>query len=129
MDEVMKFLNDAGVYYISSVGSDGKPHARPFGSRVIYEGKFYIIMGFPKAVYDQVMANPYVELVTMGQERNWIRIAAKAVPVLDEAKRAEIFASRVGVRPFNPAEQMAFELTEVTATIHTGGEELQVITW
>jgi len=128
MDEVMQFLNDAGVYYISSVDSEGKPHSRPFGSRHIYDGKFYIFMSFPKAVYDQVMANPYVELVTMGKERSWIRIAAKAVPELDVDRRAEIFASRVGVRPANPAEQMAFELTEVTATIYEG-ETQKVITW
>ena len=128
MDEVMQFLNDAGVYYISSVGSDGKPHSRPFGSRMIYDGKFYISMGFPKAVYDQVMANPYVELVTMGKDRSWIRIAATAEPELDVEKRAEIFASRVGARPVNPEEQMAFALTEATATIYRG-EDQQVITW
>ncbi|MCL2632842.1 MAG: pyridoxamine 5'-phosphate oxidase family protein [Coriobacteriia bacterium] len=128
MNEVMQFLNDAGVYYIASVDADGKPHARPFGSRIIYQDKFYIFMGFPKAVYDQVMANPYVQLVTMGKDRAWIRISATATPVLDVDKRTEILDSRVGARPANAAESMVFELTEVTAIIY-GGEEQTVITW
>ena len=128
MNEVMQFLNEAGVYYIASVDSEQKPHARPFGSRIIYNDKFYIMMGFPKAVYDQVMANPFVELVTMGEGRNWIRIAAKAVAELDVAKRAEILASRVGARPADPETSMVFELTDVTATIYAG-EDQKTITW
>jgi uncharacterized pyridoxamine 5'-phosphate oxidase family protein len=128
MEEVMQFLNEAGVYYISSVGSDGKPHSRPFGSRMIFEGNFYIATGIQKAVCKQISAYPYVELVTMGKDRAWIRIAAKALPVEDIETRKRIFAGMNSPRPFLAEEQMAFALTEVTATIYEG-ENQRTITW
>ena len=129
MEEVMQFLTDAGGYYIASVDSEGKPHVRPFGSRYLVDGKFYISMSFPKNVYDQVMANPYVEIATMGKDRSWLRIAAKAVPVLDlEARKKILEASPGGGGPRNPETQMLFELTEVTATINQGQNQ-KVINW
>ena len=129
MEEALQFLSDAGVYFIASVDSKGKPHVRPFGSRAIVDGKFYIFMSFPKAVYTQVMENGYVELATMGKDRSWIRIAAKAVPVENLETREKIIKTYGGgPRARNVETMMAFELTEVTATIYKG-EEQKTITW
>jgi len=128
MDEVMQFLNEAGVYYIATAGSDGIPHARPFGSRTIFEGKFYIATGMAKAVYRQIIENPVVEMVTMGKDRSWIRIVAKAIPETDLEIRKQIFATMNSPRPFDPAEQMAFELTDVSAVV-IEGESQREIAW
>jgi len=129
MEEVFEYLKNAGVYYIASVDSDGKPHVRPFGSRAIYEGKFYIFMSFPKKVYTQVMENGHVELAAMGKDGSWIRIAAKAVPELRiEMREKLIAASASGPRQRNAESEMAFELTEVTATIYKGQDQ-RTITW
>jgi uncharacterized pyridoxamine 5'-phosphate oxidase family protein len=128
MEEVMEFLNKAGVYYIASVDSDGKPHLRPFGSRIIFNGKFYISMSFPKNVYYQVMDNPYVELCVMGENREWIRVAAKAVPTLDIDERSQIFEAMGRPGGVNVDSAMTFELTEVTATIYTGNNS-RTINW
>ena len=128
MEEVLQFLSEAGVYYIASVDSEGKPHLRPFGSRAIVDGKFYIFMSFPKAVYTQIMENRYIEMATMGKDRSWIRIAAKAVPEENLEKREKILKSYGGPRARNVETMMAFELTEVTATFYKGDEQ-RTITW
>jgi uncharacterized pyridoxamine 5'-phosphate oxidase family protein len=128
MEEVLQFLNDAGVYYIATAGSDGKPHVRPFGSRLIFEGKFYIFMNFPKPVYTQVMENRYVELAAMGKDRSWIRIAAKAVPEERLEMREKILKAANTPMQLKAKTEMVFELTEATATIYQG-EDKRIITW
>ena len=128
MEEILTFLNNAGVYFIATVGQDGKPHNRPFGSRAIVDGKFYIFMGFPKPVYEQVLANPYVELVAMGKEREWIRISAKTIQESDLTMRRRILESAGCEKLFKPEDEMAFELTEVTAHIYNG-QDVRTITW
>jgi uncharacterized pyridoxamine 5'-phosphate oxidase family protein len=128
MEEVLQYLNDAGVYYIATVDKEGKPHLRPFGSRVIFEGKFYIFMNFPKPVYTQVMENRYVEIATMGKDQSWIRIAAKAVPE-ERLEMREKILKAAGAPPRIKAEtEMVFELTEATATIYKG-EDKRIIAW
>jgi uncharacterized pyridoxamine 5'-phosphate oxidase family protein len=128
MEEVLQYLNDAGVYYIATVDHEGKPHVRPFGFRAIVDGKFYIFMNFPKPVYTQVMENKYVELAAMGKDRLWIRIAAKAEPEERLEMREKILQAS-GAPPRLKAEtEMVFELTEATATIYTG-EDKRIITW
>ncbi|MDR0458968.1 MAG: pyridoxamine 5'-phosphate oxidase family protein [Coriobacteriales bacterium] len=128
MDEVMQFINGAGFYFIASVDSEGKPHLRPFGSRVINEGKFYIITNTPKAVYRQITENPFVELAAMNAERAWIRLAAKAVAVSSVDDREKIYGASGVPMPFNAQETAVFELTEAKATIYQGAEE-KTITW
>jgi uncharacterized pyridoxamine 5'-phosphate oxidase family protein len=128
MEEVLQFLNDAGVYYIATADSEGKPHVRPFGSRAIVDGKFYIFMNFPKPVYTQVMENRYVELATMGKDRSWIRIAAKAVPEERVEMREKILKASGIPMQLTAETEMVFELTEATATIYEG-EGKRVITW
>jgi uncharacterized pyridoxamine 5'-phosphate oxidase family protein len=128
MEEVLQYLNDAGVYYIATVDNEGKPHVRPFGSRAIVDGKFYIFMNFPKPVYTQVMENRYVELAAMGKDRSWIRIAAKADPEERLEMREKILKASGAPLRLKAETEMVFELTEATATIYTG-EEKRIITW
>jgi uncharacterized pyridoxamine 5'-phosphate oxidase family protein len=128
MEEVLQYLNDAGVYYIATVDGEGKPHVRPFGSRAIFEGKFYIFMSFPKPVHTQVMENGYVELAAMGKDQSWIRIAAKAVPE-ERLEMRERILKAAGVPPHIKAEtEMVFALTEATAAIYRGGDK-RIIAW
>ena len=78
MEEVQKFLKEAGVYYLATV--DGaKPKVRPFGTAEIFEDKLYIQTGKAKDVYKQIIANPNVEICTF-KDGKWIRIAGTLVP-------------------------------------------------
>ena len=49
MERVVKFLKDAGVYYLATVEGD-QPRVRPFGTAHVFEGKLYIQTGKVKDV-------------------------------------------------------------------------------
>ena len=86
MQEVYEFLKSCGVYYLATAEGD-QPRVRPFGTIDLLEGKLYIQTGKIKAVAQQMMANPKVEISAMAADGRWIRIAALAI--LDENIKAQ----------------------------------------
>lgn len=77
MEEVLKFLQEAKVWYLAT-DEDGQPHVRPFGSQMIYQGKLYFQTGLKKEVAKQLLANPKIEISAM-KGGEWIRLTAEAV--------------------------------------------------
>ena len=77
MQEVYKFLKEAGVYYLATVEGD-QPRVRPFGTAEIFENHLYIQTGKKKDVFKQIEANPYVELCAFNNG-TWIRVSGKLV--------------------------------------------------
>ena len=77
MEKVLRFLKDAGVYYLATADGD-QPRVRPFGTAVIFEGKLYIQTGKVKDVSKQIHANPKVELCAF-KDGTWVRISAELV--------------------------------------------------
>ena len=77
MQEVYKFLKEAGTYYLATVDGN-QPRVRPFGTIDIFEGKLYIQTGKSKDVSKQIQANPLVELCAF-KDGQWLRVAGKLV--------------------------------------------------
>ncbi len=77
MERVVKFLKDAGEYYLATVDGD-QPRVRPFGTVNIFDGKVYIQTGKKKDVSKQIHANPKVELCAF-MNGEWIRVSGKLV--------------------------------------------------
>ena len=44
MEEVVRFLKDADVYYLATMDGD-QPRVRPFGTAHIFDGRLYIQTG------------------------------------------------------------------------------------
>ena len=44
MEEVVKFLKDADVYYLATMDGD-QPRVRPFGTAHVFENRLYIQTG------------------------------------------------------------------------------------
>lgn len=86
MQEVYEFLKNCGVYYLATAEGD-QPRVRPFGTVDIFDGKLYIQTGKIKAVAQQMLANPKVEISAMAADGRWIRITALAEP--DDDIRAQ----------------------------------------
>mgnify|MGYP000630998067 CR=1 FL=1 len=78
MSEVVKFLSNAGTFYIATVDGD-KPKVRPFGIAVEYEGKAYFVTSNQKDVYNQLKVNPNFEVSATSKDGTWIRLKGKAV--------------------------------------------------
>ena len=85
IDEVCAFLKEVGTYYLATVEGD-QPRVRPFGTAHIFDGKLYIQTGLKKAVAQQMLKNPKIEISGMADGK-WIRLCAEAV--LDERIEAQ----------------------------------------
>ena len=87
MKKAMEFLKSCGTFYLATV-EDDQPRVRPFGAVCAFEDKLYIITNNQKAVFDQMMKNPKIEISGMAGGK-WIRLSAEAVrDTRREAKKA-----------------------------------------
>ena len=86
MERVVKFLKEAGVYYLATVEGD-QPRVRPFGTAHEFEGKLYIQTGKAKDVAKQIAKNPKVE-VSAFKDGAWIRVAGELVE--DDRREARV---------------------------------------
>lgn len=77
MERAVKFLKEAGTYYLATVDGD-QPRVRPFGTVNIFEGKLYIQTGKVKDVSKQLMNNPKAEICAF-KDGEWVRIAGKLI--------------------------------------------------
>ena len=77
MEEVQKFLKEAGVYYLATMDGN-QPRVRPFGTAEIFDNHLYIQTGKKKDVYKQIEINPNVEICAF-KDGKWIRVTGKLV--------------------------------------------------
>ena len=86
MNESVKFLKEAEIFYIATIDGDF-PRVRPFGAATEFEGNVYFCTNNHKDVFRQIIKNPYVEISAVGKDgHSWIRISGEAV--LDSRKEA-----------------------------------------
>ena len=87
MKKAMEFLKSCGTFYLATV-EDDQPRVRPFGAVCAFENRLYIITNNQKAVFDQMMKKPKIEISGMAGGK-WIRLSAEAVrDTRREAKKA-----------------------------------------
>lgn len=79
MNEVIKFLQENPVQYLSTIGLDGKAKARPFMFCFEKDGKLWFCTNNQKNVYKEMQANPYIEVTVSSPEYAWIRLNGKTV--------------------------------------------------
>ena len=77
LERVVKFLDEAGTYYLATVEKD-QPRVRPFGTAIAYKDKLYIQTGKVKAVSHQLADNPKAEICAF-KDGKWVRIAGELV--------------------------------------------------
>ena len=77
MEKVVKFLKEAGTYYLATVEGD-QPRVRPFGTAHVFEGKLYIQTGKVKDVSKQLHQNPKAEICAF-KNGEWLRVSGKLI--------------------------------------------------
>ena len=77
MEEICKFLKEAGTYYLATVEGD-QPRVRPFGTAHIFEGRLYIQTGKKKPVSKQLGINPKAEICAFNGGV-WLRVSGTLV--------------------------------------------------
>lgn len=117
MQEVYEFLKKCGTYYLATVEGD-QPRVRPFGTIDLFEGRLTIQTGKVKAVSQQILKNPKVELCAFDGER-WLRVAATAVEepkVEAQVHMLDAYPSLKGMYQPGDGNTQIFALEQVTAT-------------
>ena len=77
MEEVVKFLKDADVYYLATMDGD-QPRVRPFGTAHVFENRLYIQTGKRKEVSREIHNNPKVEICAL-KNGEWLRVSGELV--------------------------------------------------
>ena len=129
IEKVYEYLKGK-IYWLATEEGD-QARVRPFGSLAIYEGKLYIATQKGKKVYEQMLANPKIELGAMGQGGGWIRVEAEAVEETDPAAQKARWAAAAARRKMDPEKvdpkSAQFYLKNATVTINkTGGEAPEI---
>ena len=102
MEEVLKFLQDAKVFYLATVDGD-QPRVRPMGFVMNYKNRLYFSTNNKKDMYNQMKANPKVEFCAMGENGKYLRISGKvAFDAERETKVKALEASAALQRMYNP---------------------------
>lgn len=117
MEEVLEFLKKCGTYYLATQDGD-QPRVRPFGTIDLYDGTLRIQTGRSKAVAQQMLKNPKVELCAFDGQQ-WLRIQA----TVEEDPRIQAQEHMLEGYPslrasYTPGDgnTMIFVLKNVTAT-------------
>lgn len=88
IEKVVEFLDKAKTFYFLTTDGD-QPRGRPFGFKIVYEGKLYFGCGTFKNVFKQLVANPRVEVLAVNG-MDFMRYDGKAVVVKDEGLLAAV---------------------------------------
>ncbi|AKL98502.1 pyridoxamine 5'-phosphate oxidase family protein [Endomicrobium proavitum] len=91
-DKVVKFLQEAKVFYIATIDGN-QPRVRPFGIALNIDGKLSLCTGSYKNVYKQIEKNPNTELSAVTADGKWIRVSGLLVNVTNEANQQKFFAA------------------------------------
>jgi len=78
MKEVEKFLKENPVQYLSTVGRDGRAKCRPFMFCFERDGRLWFCTSTMKDVYQDMQANPYIEVCVASPDYAWIRLSGRA---------------------------------------------------
>ncbi len=86
MKEIMDFMNECGVFFVSTVEGD-LPKVRPFSFVMAYEGKLCFATSNQKPVYAQLKANSNVEISSSTPNGKWMRLSGNAVFMNSDAAK------------------------------------------
>ncbi len=111
MKEVIDFLTKSQIYYLATVGLDGKPKVRPFGFVMEEGGKIYFCTSNDKKVYKEMKKQPWVEFSACGENFSWIRLSGKAVFSKDLAIKSKVLDLSPQVKSiYNSPDNPIFEI-------------------
>jgi uncharacterized pyridoxamine 5'-phosphate oxidase family protein len=97
MNEVLEFLTEVKTFYLATVEGD-KPKVRPFGLVLEFEGKLYFSTNESKPSFQQLKANPNIEISATNQSNEWLRLSGEAVFDTRQEVKDKIFEAAPHLR-------------------------------
>lgn len=122
MKTILKFLNDAEIFYLATSIED-KPDVRPMGVAVNYKDKIYFITMKEMNLHSQLQDNLDIS-ISAEFERKWVRLYGEAI--LDDSLETRTGLANLGehISKTFPVDTMApYYLKNVNASINSFTEE------
>ncbi len=88
VEKVIEFLDKAKIFYFLTTDGD-QPRGRPFGLRILFDGKLFFGCGTFKNVFKPLTANPKVEVLAISGGQ-FMRYDGEATVVNDPALLAKV---------------------------------------
>jgi len=129
MNEVLEFLTSNKTFYLATIDGD-QARVRPFGAIMKYEDKLYFSTSNTKPIFDQLVANPKVEISTTSDKGEWIRLSGTAVvDSRREAKAAMLETMPSLKKMYTPDDGVyeVFYLTDAVAVFNAFGSEPKTV--
>ncbi len=84
IQHIAEYLDNIGLQFMATIGTDGKPKVRPVQYMVIEDGKMWFCTNSKKLMYQELTQNPNLEICGSKLEDDeimtpWIRFEAEAV--------------------------------------------------
>lgn len=118
MNEVLNFLNECGVFFVSTVHGN-EPKVRPFSFVMEYEGKLCFGTNNKKPIYAQLTANPNVEISATNKDMEWIRLNGKAVFCTTKDAKAKALDAMPALKNIYSADDELFEIFYLDKAVAT----------
>ena len=128
MEKVVKFLKDAGTYYLATVEGD-QPRVRPFGTAHIFESKLYIQTGKKKDVSKQLHINPKAEICAF-KDGEWLRVAGELIEddrVEARQSMLDAYPSLKSIYSADDGNTEVFYFKNATATFSSFTHEPEIV--
>ena len=110
MNEVVRFLTENPVQYLTTAGRDGKAKCRPFMFCFERDGKLWFCTNHTKDVYKDMQKNPYVEISVSSPTYAWIRLSGKAVFENNRAVKEACMGNPIVKSQYQTADNPIFEV-------------------
>ncbi|MBC2578884.1 pyridoxamine 5'-phosphate oxidase family protein [Clostridium sp. DJ247] len=109
MNEVFEFLNECGVFFVSTVDGE-QPRVRPFSFVMEYEDKLCFATNNKKPFYAQLMTNPNIEISAATKDGRWLRMSGKAVFCTKKEAKSQALDIMPALKHMYSVEDEIFEI-------------------
>lgn len=110
MKEVVKFLQENPVQYLATVGRDGKAKCRPFMFAGELDSKLWFCTNSTKEVYQDMQANPNIEISVSSPSYSWIRLHGETVFENNMAAKEMCIQNPIVKEQYGEASNPIFEV-------------------
>lgn len=130
MKEVLDFLAESKVFYLATTSED-RPHVRPMGFVMEWDGKLTFCTSNQKDMYKQLVANPHVEICCVAANYDTLRLCGKVVFCTTEEtqrKALEVMPTLSKMYAVGDSKFEIFCLDHVQAVRQTMSGEKKILT-
>ncbi|MDR2499847.1 MAG: pyridoxamine 5'-phosphate oxidase family protein [Treponema sp.] len=109
MERLLRFLQEAKVFYLATVEGD-QPRVRPMGFIMPHGVRLYFCTNTTKPMYQQMRANPKIELCALNGNTQFLRAAGTVVFETDRSLKAKALEAAPQLRQMYQADDNIFIL-------------------